>query len=485
LCSLVASPSLGLVWPALGGLAVAVVLMLLLVRRAAGRSRWMPNLLIMGRFLFWCAIDLGALGMTLWLFLPAGGPSYGQVLPVFLVSLGLGVASGSPAGLGPFEAAMLTWLPQLGEDELVAGILMFRVMAYIVPALLGSAWLLLGKPGRVAPREAADLPRLTVAAVDRLPLAEAHLTRQGEIGVMAGTGGWLWLTGRLAHVRLMLGDPVGGRAAALTAVQAQARAEGRVPGLYKIRPRMAVLARRAGFTVVPVAEEAVLNPQTFTTAGPDRARLRRKLSHARKAGLAISQPARLPYDDMALVAQDWSARHGGERGFSMGRWDAAYVVGQRVVVARRGDALVGFVTFHAGPSEWVLDLVRFAGDAPDGTIYAMLCHALDLARADGVTRLSLAAIPARHFGLPRLLEPLLQRAFRRSAGLAQFKQAFAPRWEPRYMAARSWLALALVATETSRAILTPRPLKRVPYAEFLTLDGRNETPPPDVREEAA
>lgn len=473
--TLAISPSFGGAGPARAALlGVSCLVVLLALRRGAWGGRW-PNLLIMGRFLLWLSVDLTALGGVLWLVLPAGhGVSFWLLLPVFLIGIGLGVMSGSPAALGPFEAMLLPNLPQVPPEAMLAAIVMFRLLAYLVPALCGLVWLALGRAGQMgalALREVSSLPRQTLQT---LPLPDAHLIRQGEIGLLSGQDGWLWLTGRLAHTRVLLGDPVADRPAQILAqVAAMARREGRLLCLYKIGPRMAVQARRAGLVVMPVAQEAVLNPQTFVTSGPDRARLRRKLSHARKAGLQIGQPDRLPYDEMATVAQAWAARQGGERGFSVGRYEAGYVAGQRVVLARAPDGrLVAFVSFHTGPAGWVLDLMRFGTDAPDGTIYALLCHAIDLARAEGVTQFSLSAVPDGSFGLRGPLARLVQGVVTGKSGLAQFKSAFAPTWQPRYMAAPGRLALTLGAAGVARAVLRPARLIPVPYGDFMDHDGQ-------------
>src|SRR5690606_27482495 len=125
--------------------------------------------------------------------------------------------------------------------------------------------------------------------------------------------------------------------------------------------------------------EAWLVPQGFRLDRPALAGLRRKLRKA--AGLRITRPATLPLAEMQQVAQGWARARGGERGFSMGRFCPEYVVGQRVYLGWEGARLVGFVTFHEGPGrdgrgEWVLDLMRQAATAPDGTMQALVLRAI-------------------------------------------------------------------------------------------------------------
>ena len=104
--------------------------------------------------------------------------------------------------------------------------------------------------------------------------------------------------------------------------------------------------------------------------------------------------------------------------------------------------------------------MRFVPTAPDGTIYAMITHALEMARWLEVAEVSLAAVPDPAFGLSGPMARIVRRATRGSVGLAQFKSAFAPAWRPIYVAAPSRLALVIGGLEVARAILWPAPLPK-------------------------
>ncbi|MGL5010823.1 MAG: phosphatidylglycerol lysyltransferase domain-containing protein, partial [Paracoccaceae bacterium] len=117
--------------------------------------------------------------------------------------------------------------------------------------------------------------------------------------------------------------------------------------------------------------------------------------------------------------------------------------------------LIAFATFHQGPQEWTLDLMRHQPDAHDGTMHAIVTHAIALACAAGLPRRSLAAA-----GPP----PRMPRALAPDNGLLRFKQMFAPRWQPLYLAAPSHLGLLIAAAEITRAIRYPAPLRsRTPH----------------------
>jgi uncharacterized membrane protein YbhN (UPF0104 family) len=58
------------------------------------------------------------------------------VAVIFVAATLLGFASHAPGGLGVFDAAMLVALWQFNKEDLVAGLLRFRLLYYIIPFVL-------------------------------------------------------------------------------------------------------------------------------------------------------------------------------------------------------------------------------------------------------------------------------------------------------------------------------------------------------------
>ena len=58
---------------------------------------------------------------------------------IFVSATLLGFASHSPGGLGVFDAAMLIALWQFDKEDLLAGLLLFRLLYYIIPFALSLA----------------------------------------------------------------------------------------------------------------------------------------------------------------------------------------------------------------------------------------------------------------------------------------------------------------------------------------------------------
>jgi uncharacterized membrane protein YbhN (UPF0104 family) len=95
-------------------------------------------------------MDLGFCALAMYMLLPAE-PYIGfiELAVIFVSATLLGFASHSPGGLGVFDAAMLVALWQYDKEDLLAGVLLFRLLYYIVPfavalAILGGRELWLG-----------------------------------------------------------------------------------------------------------------------------------------------------------------------------------------------------------------------------------------------------------------------------------------------------------------------------------------------------
>lgn len=111
--------------------------------RSIGRHNWLvtlPNgpmtLLQIGVGI----LDLGCCAAAMYMLVP-NEPYIGFVTlaVIFVSSTLLGFASHSPGGLGVFDAAMLVALWQFDTADLLAGLLLFRLLYYLIPFALSIA----------------------------------------------------------------------------------------------------------------------------------------------------------------------------------------------------------------------------------------------------------------------------------------------------------------------------------------------------------
>lgn len=351
---------------------------------------------------------------------------FANILAAYVVALGIGLISNTPGGAGAFDLTMLALLPLSAPEPLVAAIVAFRIVYYLGPAVL--ALIAIARPVTRQPQIAN-------------PPASWGLARQsGEISEG-------WHIGKLPGVTATLGaqppNPI-----CFSSLHRTALFSGRTVALYNCTPRAAKAARDLGWHVRRATMEAMIRPKTWSTAGGKRQTLRRKLRLAEKAGVTISQgEADLPMAQMRQIAHEWAVSHGGEHGFSMGRFCPNYVADQRVFLIKHHEQLIGFVTFHWAKDDCTLDLIRHKSKIPDGAVQAAIVAAIQAAKVEGITHLSLSCTP----------DPRYTPAFwaARRAGLIQFKRSFGPIWVPRYHAAPSKTAFWFTALIIGVAVHRP------------------------------
>ncbi|WP_417243646.1 phosphatidylglycerol lysyltransferase domain-containing protein [Celeribacter sp.] len=434
------------------------------------RLPW-PSLRTMATVVGLAGIDTVFAGATFFVLLPPEvAVSVAQAISAYLFALGAGLVGSTPGGVGPFEATLAHLLPAVPLEVLLGSVLAFRAVYYLLPAALSAVIVALGprrcnlatEPRLSRTSHSPFLPPELERQVFFAPRAEANLLRTRDFSVLRDdTNAAIALAAPIGQSLVMLSDPLprsGCPEAARDVLTRTARDRFRMPAIYKCGRRMAACARRAGWAVIPTAEEAWITPGSFTLDGANRRQLRRVLRKVQEAEIATCEGGRvLPLDDMDRVAQDWKDARGGERGFSMGTYDRDYVSCQRVFLAYRRDRLVAFVTFHETRAEMTLDLMRQTADAPDGTIQQLILDAIDAAKAYGCPRVSLAAVPWSGTDTNPLLGRLRTKMLAKSgaAGLRRFKSAFGPEWEVLYLAAPSRLALSVAAMDILRRITAP------------------------------
>jgi uncharacterized membrane protein YbhN (UPF0104 family) len=124
---------------------VAYVVWVWRTPRVIGRENWQVQLPNGPLTLLQIAIgivDLGCCALAMYMLVPNAPPvQFIDVAVIFITATLLGFASHSPGGLGVFDAAMLIALWQYDTEHLLAGLLIFRLLYYIVPFMLAIATL--------------------------------------------------------------------------------------------------------------------------------------------------------------------------------------------------------------------------------------------------------------------------------------------------------------------------------------------------------
>jgi len=127
---------------ALAGLAVIVGYLTWLRQRprVIGRDEWqivLPNARLTLVQIGIGILDLGSSALAVYTLLPAQPAiEFIALLVTFVFATLLGFLSHAPGSLGVFDAAMLIGLPQFEKEELLASLLIFRVLYFVLPLFL-------------------------------------------------------------------------------------------------------------------------------------------------------------------------------------------------------------------------------------------------------------------------------------------------------------------------------------------------------------
>jgi glycosyltransferase 2 family protein len=126
-----------------GLIALACYLLWLAPRtRAIGRSGWrlvLPNLRLTLVQIGIGALDLSLVTCAMYVLMPSAPVvGFATVLVIFLTATLLGTASHAPGGLGVIEATMLLGLAQFPKEELLAALLTFRALYFVLPLCLAT-----------------------------------------------------------------------------------------------------------------------------------------------------------------------------------------------------------------------------------------------------------------------------------------------------------------------------------------------------------
>jgi hypothetical protein len=98
-------------------------------------------------------LDLGAGGLALFMLLPPDPMiDFITVLVIYVTAMLIGFLSHAPGSLGVFEAAVLLALPQFAKEELVASLLIFRCLYFVLPLML-AVCLMAARELRLATRQ--------------------------------------------------------------------------------------------------------------------------------------------------------------------------------------------------------------------------------------------------------------------------------------------------------------------------------------------
>nr|WP_281033490.1 bifunctional lysylphosphatidylglycerol flippase/synthetase MprF [Neorhizobium lilium] len=326
----------------------------------------------------------------------------------------------------------------------------------IVAAAISVFSLLRPAATRTAFSSPEDLEK-AVSIVMAQDWADANLVRMGDKRLMFSDNGSAFIMyGIQGRSWIALFDPVGPARETPELVWRfveEARSQGGRAIFYQISPALLPYCADAGLRAFKLGELAIVELSGFDLKGSKLASLRQAVNKGVREGLefeVIPQPnVMASIEDLRRVSDSWLELHETrEKTFSLGSFRNDYVSAQPVAVLRKAGQIVAFATLSLTDTkkEGTVDLMRFAPDAPKGSMDFLFVRIMEHLRDAGYSEFNLGMAPLSGMA-QREAAPVWDRVgsvvfehgerFYNFKGLKAFKSKFQPRWEPRYLAVSS------------------------------------------------
>lgn len=388
--------------------------------------------------------------------------------PAWLATVGVVLAGSLWLGLFSYRqvayADALWWQFAFAADA--PRFLRASVVVAVLAAAIGLVKLLRPAPPRPGLPGDDDLARAE-AVLATAGGAEARLALTGDKNLLFSDSGRAFIMYAVERQSwVVMGDPVGPAeewADLVWQFRELCDFYGGRPVFYQVEAENLGLYADLGLSFLKIGEEARVALPGFTLESPTLRGLRQDHRRAAREGVVLEilerdrVTAELPA--LAAVSDAWLAsKRGGEKRFSVGFFDPAYLARLRCAVVRHGGTIVAFANLWEGADrrELAVDLMRRRPDAPHGVMDFLFAELMTWGRAEGFAWFNLGMAPlAGMAGHP--VAPLWQKlgafAYRHGEdfynfeGLRAYKQKFAPEWRAKYLATPAGLARAAAVVD--------------------------------------
>lgn len=341
----------------------------------------------------------------------------------------------------------------------------------VILVVLGVNSLVMARGARVGPE---PIPQSVRDLLSACPEAEPQIALSGDKSFLVAPDGRAFLAyADTGQGYIVNGDPVGSADAArdlIWILREKADRAGRHCAFYSVSTRFLPTYLDLGLTILKIGETARVALPEFTLDGAKKKDFRYAVSKAGREGYAFEIiPAAIVAAEFAAlkrISDAWlEAKHGSEKGFSLGACTLNYLENCDIAVLRHGAGgrIVAFANLQqgAGRHELSIDLMRHDPAGPGFVMDAFFAHLLMWGRTSGFAWFSLGAAPLS--GLEdHALGSTWNRVggfiyahgerFYRFEGLRAFKQKFDPDWAPIYLASPGGLSLAQVLYEINQLV---------------------------------
>lgn len=268
-----------------------------------------------------------------------------------------------------------------------------------------------------------------------------------------------------------LGDPIGppaDAAAAIAGFKAYCAHHDWQAAFYQTHPDYQEHYRAAGFNLLQIGNEGIIDLTSFTISGGHNKSLRSNFNRFGKTGyrVEVHQPP-LPtelLEELREISDEWlTMMHGREKRFSLGWFNDDYVgYGPVIAVHTPAGEISAFANIvpEYQRNEITADLMRHRAKNESGSMDFLFVSFFEWAKTQGYDSFNLGLSPLSGVGeqpddstVERALHFIYEHInqFYSFKGLHEFKEKFHPQWEPRYFVYPGPASLPAVAMTLNRA----------------------------------
>ncbi len=278
---------------------------------------------------------------------------------------------------------------------------------------------------------------------------------------------------------VVLGDPIGVPASfskAIEELRQFADVKGLTPIFYQVEKEGLPFYHENGYQFFKLGEEAYVNLEDFTLSGKKKASLRAVKNRFEREGY-IFQVNEPPFSDSFInelekVSADWLGKR-KEKGFSLGFFDPDYISKAPVATLKNDDGtIIAFATIMPvyDQNETIsVDLMRHLKAVPNGTMDMIFLSIMLYAKEKDYKWFNLGMAPLSNVGQnkysfwdEKIAASIYKHGhyFYQFKGIRKYKEKFASRWEPKYLAFSSRSSLPVTMLQLSLLIKRRMPKKK-------------------------
>ena len=223
-----------------------------------------------------------------------------------------------------------------------------------------------------------------------------------------------------------------------------------------------------GLTFLKFGEEARVELTGFSLEGHERRDLRYAYNKMTKLGLTFSviEPAQVEtvLVEMKHVSDAWlECKNTREKKFSLGSFEPEYIRKMPAALITQQNKIIAFANIWQGANkeELSVDLMRYMPESPEGIMDYLFTELLLWGKSEGYKWFNFGMAPFS--GLEdRQLAPLWSQAgaflfrhgehFYNFQGLHEYKDKFAPVWQPKYIACPRGLMLPRILANVTALV---------------------------------